>query len=146
MSEAKFVELFEKRAKEIYPDSHISRIESPITAPGYPDVDFCARGVNVQIEFKYSENGLPPEIRPTQVRWFKKRIKAGGRPFILAKILVEDEWLYFLVLGGNIENLARASSINAWISRGSAYRIFDEDEMNTGGWFSIFHIMMKRIL
>ena len=141
MSEAKFVEQFKKHLVAQYPDSHMSCIESPITSPGIPDVDFCVNGKEVKVEFKYSANGLGPEIRPTQVRWFKKRLKAGSNPWLMAKIYVDEEWLYFLVKGMDIVDLARSSGLGPWHTH--SYRVYDEVEMDQGGWFSMINIMVK---
>ena len=59
---------------------HASSVESHATSPGIPDVDYCINGVSGHIELKvYGSKGL----RQSQILWFKHRIKAGGKPWIL---------------------------------------------------------------
>lgn len=62
---------------------HLSWIESHMTSAGFPDADFCVNGVLVQAELKVKKANGDLEIRPTQYRWFKDRVAAGGRPVML---------------------------------------------------------------
>lgn len=59
---------------------HASSVESHATSPGIPDVDFCIEGVEGHVELKViTSSGL----RPTQALWFRRRVKAGGSPWIM---------------------------------------------------------------
>ena len=62
---------------------HWDRIESS-TSKGIPDLDICHNGRCTKIELKY-EAGNQVKIRPEQRNWINKRIKSGGRVFILVK-------------------------------------------------------------
>lgn len=59
---------------------HVSSVESPASSPGIPDLDFCIDGTEGHIELKIAGNG---GLRSTQSMWFKQRLKAGGKPWIL---------------------------------------------------------------
>lgn len=78
------------------PEGHYSRVEPP-PSPGIPDVHFCIGGVSGWIELKcltmkygpYLRSKLrrnPTKLRPSQKRWLKKYVKAGGRAFVIAKL------------------------------------------------------------
>lgn len=69
--------------KSQYPKGHISWVETHATAAGFPDIDCCADGRIAQIELKVVKKGGKIEIRPTQYRWMKDRVKAGGLPVLL---------------------------------------------------------------
>lgn len=62
---------------------HWDRIESS-TSKGIPDLDICHNGRCTKVELKY-EAGNQVKIRPEQRNWINKRIKSGGRVFILVK-------------------------------------------------------------
>jgi len=138
MSEAKLADESEENLKAIDKNVHVTRIESPVTGVGFPDVDFCIDGwFEAKVELKFSSNGRPPEVRATQVRWFKKRIKAGGEPWIIAKILMDkskpnEEWLYLLIQGYHIEEIARAATLEIWLQ--CAHKIIESRFMDTDGW------------
>jgi len=76
-----------------YPRSHLSWVESHMTSAGFPDADCCIDGHITQIELKVVKKGGGIEIRPTQYRWFKDRIKAGGNPVM---IIGDDNCYYVL--------------------------------------------------
>ena len=59
---------------------HASAVESHATSPGIPDVDFCIDGVEGHIELKIAGNG---GMRPTQLLWFRQRVRAGANPWIM---------------------------------------------------------------
>ena len=69
------------------PGMHYNRIESHSTALGYPDVEYCYRGVVSQIELKFV-NSLSERIviRPSQILWFTERVKSGGEPLMITGI------------------------------------------------------------
>lgn len=62
---------------------HWDRIESS-TSKGIPDLDICHKGRCTKVELKY-EKGNQVHLRPEQRNWINKRIKAGGRVYILVK-------------------------------------------------------------
>lgn len=53
-----------------------------MTSAGIPDLSYCCYGREGWVELKA---GPCIEVRPTQVSWFKDRIKAGGWPLFLIK-------------------------------------------------------------
>lgn len=78
MNEAKFRKWAMDCIKKV--GGHASSVESHAMSPGIPDIDFCIDGVSGHIELKVcSSRGL----RQSQVLWFRKRLKAGGSPWIL---------------------------------------------------------------
>lgn len=69
------------------------RIENAIGA-GWPDVNFCVNGVEGHIELKHCPV-VPPRSAPftryrgleeEQVDWIERRVRNGGRVFIMAQI------------------------------------------------------------
>ena len=64
-------------------DGHISWIESHATSAGFPDADICIDGAIIQAELKVEKSNGDIEIRPTQYRWFKDRVDAGGLPVLI---------------------------------------------------------------
>lgn len=62
---------------------HWDRIESS-TSKGIPDLDICHKGRCTKIELK-AEKGNQVHLRPEQRNWINKRVKSGGRVFILVK-------------------------------------------------------------
>ncbi len=79
--------------KSQHPKGHISWVETHATAAGFPDIDCCAEGQIAQIELKVVKKGGKIEIRPTQYRWMKDRVKAGGSPVML---IGHDDGYYIL--------------------------------------------------
>lgn len=73
------------------PEGHYSRIESPDTAPGFPDVHFEIGMVSGVIELKYGTGHVPfpneeKGLHKTQLRWFKKSVREGGNCWIIAEV------------------------------------------------------------
>lgn len=78
VNEARFRKWVVSSIKKV--GGHASSVESHATSPGIPDVDFCIDGISGHIELKVcSSRGL----RQSQVLWFRQRLKAGGKPWIL---------------------------------------------------------------
>ncbi len=95
---------------------HFSRVESHLTSAGIPDVDYCIRGVESHIELKF-EWDCGAEIRGTQCRWFRKRINAGGHPWVLTEIKTKAEGSYYMLHGGNwLRYLADHRSFTYWFT------------------------------
>lgn len=66
---------------------HYNRIETHSTALGFPDVEYCWRGVLGHIELKFVKNISDViNIRPSQIMWFTERVKAGGNPIMITGI------------------------------------------------------------
>jgi hypothetical protein len=51
-------------------------------SPGIPDFNYAWYGSEGWIEFKFLKKGRA-KIRPKQTRWFRNRVAAGGRCFIV---------------------------------------------------------------
>lgn len=65
---------------------HVCRVETHSTALGQPDLNVCFDGVESNIELKHvaavrMKKGIV--VRPSQYRWFRARIKAGGNPWFI---------------------------------------------------------------
>jgi hypothetical protein len=82
---------------------HFARIEFNPDA-GIPDVTYCVQAIEGHIELKFAD-AIPARentrvfgtdgLRDSQVAWISKRIRAGGRVWIMAQV---DRYL-FLVPG-----------------------------------------------
>jgi hypothetical protein len=104
---------------KLKPYGHFERIESHETAIGTPDVDYCIGGYCNHIELKFTESekrGL--RLRPSQAAWFRRRVKAGGQPWLLAQAVVRTKRGYVLVPGTNVPALARTTDIKDWLLAG----------------------------
>ena len=106
-------------APKLKPYGHFERIESHETAVGTPDVEYCIGGYTNRIELKFSDSekkGL--RLRPSQSGWFRKRVKAGGQPWLLAKAIVRKKRGYVLVAGSDVPALVHTTKISAWLEAG----------------------------
>lgn len=61
---------------------HQSWIETHATCPGFPDLEICYSGLSQHIELKVTDKEGAIKIRPTQYRWFKDQVRAGGKPLL----------------------------------------------------------------
>lgn len=98
--------------------AHVSNIESGLTCAGFPDLDVCREGKINQLEIKHFKKTKPshrdmPDIRDTQVKWFRDRIKAGGNPMILTQ---GREGLYMLHHGKYVHHFVSMKGTNELIS------------------------------
>lgn len=86
------------------PNSHVSCVESHETSAGIPDIDYCIHGVEGHVELKYSKKGgKQPRLRPTQKKWMRERIKAGGIPFLFVRFdAYGQEPMYCLIKGRTV--------------------------------------------
>lgn len=91
---------------------HVSRVEAAESAAGIPDLDYCIGGRENHIELKVGRATKGPELRPSQVRWFKGRLKAGGTPFFLC--LDTDRHEVYFVEGSKAAILGGNQSIVMW--------------------------------
>ena len=100
---------------------HFSRVESHLTSAGIPDVDFCIEGTEGHIELKFAHNTIKKNfVRPTQVKWFRDRAKAGGHPWLLALIIVGHIKHYYLCNAEDMAHVYKSTSLYFW-SRHATY-------------------------
>jgi len=92
---------------------HVSKVEAHASAAGIPDLDFCIQEIEGHIELKYGNKLKKPELRPSQVRWFRDRIKAGGKPFFL--LLDGDTNKVYLIGGSWHDKLKGKQFTRTWI-------------------------------
>lgn len=95
----------EQICNELRKYGHISQIESHATATGFPDINFCINNVEGNIELKHGNLGHDIKIRPSQRRWFKQRVDAGGNCWLLGRFQYGAFDLYVLVHGRHIKLL-----------------------------------------
>jgi len=91
---------------------HVSRVEAAESAAGIPDLDYCVHGREGHIELKVGSVKKPPDLLASQVRWFRKRIEAGGDPFFLC--LNTDNNAVYLVDGQFFQQLSGKTDIATW--------------------------------
>lgn len=107
-------------------DAHLSLVESPLSSPGIPDVDFCINGIEGHIELKFSRRQDCPHIRPSQVKWFKARCKAGGNPWLFTKIDRQGcAPLYLLHAGQVVYKIATSKDMTFWLEQSWAFWSLD---------------------
>lgn len=63
---------------------HWQSIETAITGSGVPDDNYCGHGREGWIEYKVTD-GNKVKIRPMQVAWHERRMRAGGRTFLAVR-------------------------------------------------------------
>jgi hypothetical protein len=72
---------------------HFERLENMVGV-GRPDVNYCVRGVEGNIELKWAERwparaNVPlalPHYTPRQRNWHRVRLSAGGRVYVLLEV------------------------------------------------------------
>ncbi len=119
-------DLWEYTDQSIGDLGHFSRVESHLMSAGIPDVDFCIEGTEGHIELKYGFNKVP-KIRGSQARWFRNRVRAGGKPWMFTLLeytnhsprylLHEAEGVVYLAAA----NWARAIWIGTAVKRWDTY-------------------------
>lgn len=105
---------------KLRPYGHFERIESHETAIGTPDVDYCIKGYNNKLELKYTEKENGCILRPAQAAWFKKRVAAGGQPWLLLQTNISKTRGYALIPGVNVPNLVHTKNVEDWLAAGRA--------------------------
>lgn len=100
MHEDTLRKLIKASLKNSFPKAHASWVESHATSPGFPDLDACHDGMLMQAELKVVKEGGKLEIRPTQYRWFKDRLAAGGNPVMI----IGDDDLFYVIPGAAVVN------------------------------------------
>lgn len=124
----------EKRPEDIFRGSlldnlwhqgHFCSVESPRSSPGIPDIDYCSGGIEGHLELKvWGRNS--PTLRPTQIKWFEDRVKAGGYPLILTMLQTICNNDQFLVHPGSmIRKLHMNKTRRYWIK--TAYVKWDDN-------------------
>jgi len=104
---------------KLRPYGHFERIESHETAVGTPDVGYCINGYTNHLELKFTSTQKKGFcLRPSQAGWFRKRVKAGGQPWLLAQSLIRDKRGYVLVAGASVPALAYTTRITDWLKAG----------------------------
>ena len=97
------------------PLGHYSRIESPDTAEGFPDVHCqVGPGVTFTLELKFArqpyrrtpfKDGDENGMRRSQIRWIMKNIRNGGVTFIVAQVATT----IFVIPGKYVKRINGAS-------------------------------------
>lgn len=77
------------------PAAHMQSIETGGTGRGVPDTNYCLRGVEGWIEFKATKHWKidKTESLPLQVAWIERRVRAGGRVFVVVRRAGSELWL-----------------------------------------------------
>lgn len=104
-------------AKGLRNFGHVSHVESHSTATGFPDIEFCYHGTVVNIETKHSNEKHEIKIRPSQIRWAKQRLDAGGRVWFLARFDLKTMVAYILVHGQYAKELDK--EYTTWVKYSS---------------------------
>ncbi len=103
------VVLFEQK------EAHVVNMEPGITSPGIPDLNWCMDGIIGDLELKFAcgKRDRAPHIRPSQLVWFRDRIRAGGYP-MLAYYIEESEFTdeVYVFQGRYIEQLALCKKLD----------------------------------
>jgi Holliday junction resolvase len=71
----------------------LASIETGGSEGGVPDMNGCRGGVEFWCEMKRAEHWRC-KIRPAQVGWIERRLRAGGRVFIAVRRDDTELWLY----------------------------------------------------
>lgn len=96
--------------------AHVSQIESPLHAVGFPDLNVCVRGTEFNIELKAFKEEGRMKLRPSQVKWIFDRCKRGGVVFILTYVEGKNESSIVLHNGYDVLQLSAPQSIKSWLS------------------------------
>ncbi len=110
-----------KWLKKTLPEGRYSRIEAPLTAPGFPDTEIQLPFGNFKMELKYSPRVVVPfstkkkGLHQTQLTWFKEDLAAGGNPYIVIGISSEVLFIpgicYPMVNGATLAELRDMASL-----------------------------------
>ena len=97
-------------------EGHNIQVESHATSAGVPDTNGCQNGYEYWIELKYTTTDKKYKVRPTQMTWFRRRVRAGATNcFILWRY--DDEKTYYgliHVTKKNIEKVFSDTSPSFW--------------------------------
>jgi hypothetical protein len=117
------------------PQFHWQSLESWSTGQGVPDVNYCYHSADGWIELKKTD-GWTVNVSPHQVAWIERRLRAGGRVFILVRRKGDELWL----LPG--------SSARDLLTRATTLRDVDPLDMWVGGparwdWSALASLLVK---
>jgi hypothetical protein len=70
--------------RKFIPWIHWQSVETGGTGLGVPDSNYCGRGVEGWVEYKWTA-GWAVTLSPEQVGWHCRRARAGGRTFIAVR-------------------------------------------------------------
>ena len=112
--------------KSVLPNGHYSRIESPDTAPGHPDVTYQIARASGVIELKDAQypNRIPPfkgiedGLHLSQLGWIKQNLVFGGRVWIVARVGIRIYW----IPGENaprFNGCERLERLSSWVLTGT---------------------------
>lgn len=93
---------------------HWDFVESKFVTAGFPDLDFCVKGVEGNIELKYGSDKKPPTLRPTQCAWFRRRAGVGGNCWLLLGWEIDDGNCFYLIPGKKVPFLVGARTRERW--------------------------------
>jgi len=117
---------------------HWSRIESHATANGFPDTVWTILGTETKIELKHGTIKKKMKVRSSQVRWFRKNIKNGGKPWLFVKIERKAQVpVYLLFKGETVLKIYDITDINI-LGEMSDYAWF-----NSVDWDKFIEIILK---
>lgn len=77
-------DLWKEVRKGIPHPVHWTRIETGDVSEGVPDVNGCLNGVECWVELKATD-AWAVSIRPMQIGWTERRIRSGGRVYMLTR-------------------------------------------------------------
>jgi hypothetical protein len=78
--------------KKHIPEGDWVSVETWSTGRGVPDLNYCINGHEGWIELKTTE-GWAVTVRPEQVAWIERRLRAGGRVFLAVRRKRHELWL-----------------------------------------------------
>ena len=95
---------------------HASNIESGLTSPGVPDIDYHLEITNnIELKFVNGRHRRKNVIRSSQIKWFRDRISAGGMPLLSTYIIKESGERIVGVYSGNmITKLSELKHADEW--------------------------------
>lgn len=135
MSEGNFWQEIKRNIGHI---GHWSRIESHATADGFPDTVWTVFGTEAKIELKHATIKKKMEIRPSQVRWFRKNVKNQGNPWLFAKIERKAQVpVYLLFKGETVLEIYDITNIDTLI------KMSDYAWTNSVDWSDFIEIILK---
>ena len=68
-------------------------VETSATMRGVPDANYCGWGAEGWVETKATQ-GWRVKVRPEQVGWAERRLRAGGRVFLAVRRGGVELWLF----------------------------------------------------
>ncbi len=88
------------------PGLHMRRVEN-LVSTGDPDVDGCYEGDYFEVELKGCNRPVRPttnldfEVRPSQVAWHRRRLRAGGNTWLYIRVGKDRDLAKYLVHGSH---------------------------------------------